>query len=85
MGGEGSGLGAIITQMPDYNSNSIDELSTAIQDKSIKGVSVDDSGMDSVLVFHFTDGSSLRIRYDWIYEWEIDGITRTGGQQDERR
>lgn len=31
----------------------------------------DKEGMDNYLIFHFTDGSTLRIRYDWLYDFEF--------------
>ena len=31
-----------------------------------------DDGMDDFLEIHFVDGSILRFRYDYIYEWEGD-------------
>lgn len=47
------------------------EMTIALQSKEIASVEVDRSGMDDFLVFHFADGTALRIRYDWIYGWEV--------------
>ena len=33
-----------------------------------------DIGPDDFLQFIFSDGTVLRFRHDWIYEWEIPGI-----------
>lgn len=35
------------------------------------GCELDDSGMDHFLVLTFEDGSELRIRYDYIYDWTL--------------
>ena len=39
--------------------------------KTVASVDIDDAGMEEFLLFHFTDGSVLRIRYDYLYEWEL--------------
>ena len=49
------------------------ELTEATTGKTIEKVIDDDgNGMDDWIQFVFTDGSVLRIRYDWIYEWELE-------------
>jgi len=51
-----------------FSSDSADEITAAIKEKKIKGVAISDE-MNSWLIFQFTDGTELHIKYDWIYEW----------------
>jgi len=60
--------------MPEFHPDSPAVITEKIARKRIKQVVQDDSGMDSVLIFVFADNSSLRLRYDWIYEWEYVGL-----------
>ena len=58
--------------MEDFNNeNSEKEIKEAIQDKTIKSFEVRDVRMNDFIVFKFTDGTELIIRYDWIYDWEL--------------
>lgn len=59
--------------MKDFHSQSGAEITEAISGKAIVKVEIDD-GMYDFLIFHFTDGSALRIRYDWLYEWELQNV-----------
>lgn len=54
----------------DFNPNDVSALSEAVYGKTIARVSTE-SGMDEYLIVTFTDGSTLRILYDYIYEWEL--------------
>lgn len=58
--------------MPEFEPYDLSDLQNAVVGKTISGVSLDDSGSNNVLVFSFTDGTSARIEYDWIYEWDLD-------------
>jgi hypothetical protein len=53
----------------DFSYSSGPEIEDAIKGKTVDGFEVPDEGMDDWLVFKFTDGTELWIRYDWIYEW----------------
>ena len=53
------------------------DLTAAVSGKTIDRVE-DEDGIDSWLEIHFTDGTALRIRYDWIYEWELSNDTNSG-------
>ena len=56
----------------DFNPNDSGPLITsAVAGKTVKDVVIDNERMDDYLVFNFTDGTSLRIRYDYIYEWSL--------------
>lgn len=46
-----------------------EELSSAVHGKTIDSISVEDE-YETRLVFAFTDGTFLKIRYDWLYDWE---------------
>lgn len=59
--------------MIDFNPNlSGEEITKAIQGKTIAAVETEDPRSDYYLLFRFTDGTTLRIRYDWIYEWAVE-------------
>jgi len=60
-------------KMTDFNLDKISGISDAISGKTIEleGVTVDDSGMNNMLVIKFTDGTGLLVEYDWIYGWEL--------------
>lgn len=47
------------------------EMTEAVNGKTITRVETKSEQSDSWLVFHFTDGTSLNIRYDWIYGWNV--------------
>ena len=57
--------------MIEYGHRTIEEMSRLIKGKMIVRCVIDNEGMDNKLVFYFSDGTSLRIVYDWIYEWEV--------------
>lgn len=54
----------------DFNENDVTPLSEAIAGKTVKSVR-SDQGREDYLIFDFTDGTSLRIRYDYIYDYKI--------------
>lgn len=54
-----------------FNFAAVNDLEKLIKDKTIQRVFIADSGMDMALVFTFTDGNQLSIRYDWIYDYEF--------------
>ena len=61
-----------MNEFHDYTHHSASkEISSAIKGKTITRFEDDDIGGDDFLVFHFDDSSILRIRYDWIYEWQF--------------
>lgn len=57
--------------MVEFSHNTMPQMNEAVTGKTIERVDLDDNGMDSFLVFTFADGTRLRIRYDWIYEWRV--------------
>ena len=57
--------------MKDFDWDSGEPITKEIAGKVVDKCEVLDEGQDSILQFTFKDGSVLRIRYDWIYEWEI--------------
>lgn len=62
--------------MSNFAEVSSQKLTALLAGKTIKECKIDDEGMDSFLVFSFDDGAELRIRYDWLYEFEVkhDGV-----------
>ena len=54
---------------------SADEETVRITDrfagKTLKSFEVDDESICNYLIFTFTDGSELKIGYDFIYSYEI--------------
>ena len=62
--------------MPDFDFETIIDLSEQVKGKTIKTVSFTDGphGAD-LLMFDFTDGTSLQMSCDVyeIYEWEVLG------------
>lgn len=55
--------------MNDFDFESGVSITEAIQGKTVASCEVLDEGADNILQFTFSDGTVLRIRYDWIYEW----------------
>ena len=54
--------------MRDWETLSVaDEITKSISGKVVVRCEVNYSD----LIFRFTDGSALRIEYDWIYGWEL--------------
>jgi len=57
--------------MIDFTDDSVCfEMDRLVKGKVIKEICLD-RGYDDYFVIKFTDGSKLRMRYDWIYEWEL--------------
>ena len=48
-----------------------DGLAELLKGKTIKNILQYSRFQDDFLTFVFTDGTSLEIRYDWLYEWEL--------------
>ena len=48
-----------------------DGLAELLKGKTIKHVLQYSRFQDNYLAFVFTDGTSLEIRYDWLYGWEL--------------
>lgn len=48
------------------------EITKLIQGKTIVAVETEEPDSDYYLLFRFTDGTTLCIRYDYIYEWEVE-------------
>jgi len=57
--------------MNEFGWNSGEPITNHIAEKTVAKCEVCDEGIDSILQFTFADGTVLRFRYDWIYEWEI--------------
>lgn len=55
----------------EFTYESGEEITKAIFGKVVRSVKVPDSSMDDYLIIIFEDDSSLHIRYDWIYDWEL--------------
>ncbi len=55
----------------EFEPYDLEEFESSAIGKTITDISVDDSGLNNKLVFNFTDGTSLRIEYDWLYTWEV--------------
>ncbi len=58
--------------MVDFGHNTNNQLNAAIAGKTVERFDIDDDRMDSFIVLSFTDGTRLRIRYDYIYEWRLE-------------
>jgi hypothetical protein len=48
-----------------------DGLPEAVNGKTLINVLQYSRSSDDFLTLVFTDGTSLEIRYDWLYEWEL--------------
>ena len=57
--------------MPEFHNDSGAELTKAVGGKTITEVLLDRGGEHDYLVFRFSDYTCLRLRYDWIYDWEL--------------
>lgn len=56
----------------DFNDNDPSDLSKAIAKKTVAKVEVDWPRSEKFLVITFTDGSNLRLEYNYIESWELD-------------
>lgn len=59
--------------MIDWNPTSVEKLSEIVSGKTIASI-IDEQEYDDFIVIAFTDGTVLRIRYDWVYEWEVTSL-----------
>ena len=57
--------------MNKFTKSELPALSIALSGKIIMGLEIDDSHMDKSLIFKFTDGTELKLTYDWIYGYEV--------------
>jgi hypothetical protein len=54
-----------------FSEKKLAEMTSLVFGKTIVKIEdYDNSGRD-YLVFTFSDDTELRIRYDWIYDWEL--------------
>ena len=60
-----------MSKFHEFTHDSGEKITSVIKDKTISKCELDDIRGDDFLVFHFDDSSVLRIRYDWIYEWQF--------------
>ena len=44
-------------------------ITPLINNKKVNDIDTRETGMDDWIVLNFKDGSALKIRYDYIYEW----------------
>ena len=58
--------------MNDFTPNEPESLSAALAGKTISKVEVDRETMYDHLVLRFTDGTVFRLRYDYIYDWDLE-------------
>lgn len=56
--------------MTRFSRGTVGELSDAVKGKTVESVRIVDGQYD-FLVFRFSDGTELRVMYDWIEEWEV--------------
>ena len=54
-----------------FNEPSCKDITDSLAGEVLKSISHEDDRADDLLVLEFESGKSLRIRYDWIYEYEI--------------
>ena len=52
-------------------SSASEEITSVIEGKTVIKFENDSEGMDDFIIFYFSDNSTLRIRYDWLYEWQF--------------
>jgi hypothetical protein len=65
-----------------FSVEALQKLSKQVEGKAI--VKIEDcNNMDDWLSFTFADGTELRFRYDWIYEFEM--ISKDGKVMGEER
>ena len=60
------------------NETTAADMTKALHGKQVERVTLEDDRADTYFIIHFSDGSVFRIRYDWLYEYEIvrhDGAT----------
>ena len=53
----------------EFYKDSMNKLSDLIKNKTIESVNIDDNSSFVFFIIKFTDGSKLKLEYDWIYEW----------------
>lgn len=53
----------------EFYKDSMNKLSNLINGKIIESGNIDDNSNLIFFIIKFTDGSQLKIKYDWIYEW----------------
>jgi len=59
--------------MEEFNYLSGGKMTESLRGKTIKSIETPEGGPDDYLVFVFTDGTRLVIRYDYIYEYALIG------------
>lgn len=63
---------SITTMKEFYPEKSGAKITEAIHGKTVERVDVDSVRMDDFLLFRFTDGTTLRIQYDYLYAWGLE-------------
>jgi hypothetical protein len=54
-----------------FNKDAGPDLTAKTAGKTIKTIEICHKYQDPFLIFNFEDGTSLGIKYDWIYSWEL--------------
>ena len=57
--------------MEEFTYDSGEEITKLIVGKTVDCIETPNVGPDGHLTIKFTDETSLRIKYDWLYEWEL--------------
>lgn len=55
----------------DFNYTTPEHLGILMDGKIVDSFAIDSDHGDECLVILFKDGSKLRIRYDYLYDWEF--------------
>lgn len=61
----------------ELNFTTVHSMSKKINGRTIKSVDFESESIDNFLVFEFTDGTSLWINYDYLYDYELRGSEDT--------
>lgn len=57
--------------MKEFSRTAIKKVGATLAGKILKSIRVDDDHANDILIFGFTDGSELKIQYEWAYSYDL--------------
>lgn len=57
--------------MKEFHYECDQHMTKALKGRTIASIEIPDDQMDDLLIFNFTDGTTLKLHYDYIYSWEL--------------
>ena len=58
----------------EFNYDTGQKFTELLKGKTILSIHTPDDGYEGNIIIKFDDNTAIRIRYDWIYDWEYEEL-----------